>query len=114
MFLLSSLLLPSATSESVSSEQQSGARLHGSNVTGDDQPQQPVHANSHASMTAESTATSGVTVSALQEHGITSELVRGLVDPIPYGINGDQEGDTDLEEKLVRSVRISSFSISHK
>lgn len=65
-------------------------------------------------MTAESTATSGVTVSALQEHGITSELVRGLVDPIPYGINGDQEGDTDLEEKLVRSVRISSFSISHK
>ena len=53
-------------------------------------------------MTAESTATSAVTSSALNEHGINADLVQALVNPLPHGKDGDQEGDEDLEEKLVR------------
>ena len=53
-------------------------------------------------MTAESTATSAVTSFALHEHGINADLVQALVNPLPHGKDGDQEGDEDLEEKLGR------------
>ena len=53
-------------------------------------------------MTPESTATSEVTTAALQTHGIAGDLVQGLVNPIPHGSDGDQEGDADFEEKLIR------------
>ncbi|EJD05711.1 nucleotide exchange factors-like protein [Fomitiporia mediterranea MF3/22] len=104
VFLLSSLLLPSAhSSASTSSENQPpSARVHGSSVESSDAPQQPEHPNSHAGMTAESTATSAITSAALQEHGISGDLVQSLVNPTPHGMDGDQEGDADLEEKLVR------------
>lgn len=103
VFLLSSLLIPSAPSESpIALPESSNTRLHGTAVPGASNPQQPEHPNSHAGMTEESTATSGMTSAALQEHGILGDLVQGLVNPVPHGKDGDHEGDADLEEKLVK------------
>ena len=53
-------------------------------------------------MTPESTATSKETLAAIERHDISSDLIQGLVDPTPHGKDGDQEGDADFEEKLVR------------
>lgn len=61
-----------------------------------------MHPNSHVSLTAETAATAPATLQALQVHKFLPTLVRGLVSPVPHGRDGDQEGDVDLEEKLVR------------
>lgn len=53
-------------------------------------------------MTAESTATADITRRALEGHGIIKQLVQALVEPVPHGKDGDEEGDVDFEEKLVR------------
>lgn len=85
-FLLNTLLLPSILPSSQNSSSEAG----------------PVHANTHASMTAESTETSKVTASALQRHGIMDTVVKGLVNPLPHGNDGENDGDIDFTEKLVR------------
>ncbi|KAL5533241.1 FES1 [Sanghuangporus sanghuang] len=102
VFLLGNLLLPSVQPSSGSTSGPPSTRLHGPGVPGANAPAPREHPNSHAGMTAESTATSAVTSSALQEHGISGDLVQALVNPLPHGKDGDQEGDEDLEEKLVR------------
>lgn len=61
-----------------------------------------MHPNSHVSLTAETAATAPATLRALQIHNFIPTLVRGLVSPVPHGRDGDQEGDVDLQEKLVR------------
>jgi hsp70-interacting protein len=49
-----------------------------------------------------STATSRFAVKALEEHGLLHALVRALIAPVPYGRDGESEGDADFEEKIVR------------
>ncbi|KAI5120248.1 hypothetical protein M0805_007552 [Coniferiporia weirii] len=103
VFFLNSLLVPSTSSRpSAPSAEPSGIQMHGANLPNNDEPRQPEYPNSHAGMTLESTTTSTTASAALKNYGITSDLVRGLVNPLPHGKNGDEEGDVDLEEKLVR------------
>jgi hypothetical protein len=66
----------------------------------------PVHPNSHASMISDpsSTMTSQFAAEALEDRGLLRALVRTLTAPVPYGQDGESEGDADLEEKVVRWV----------
>ena len=49
-----------------------------------------------------STMTSQFTVKALEEHGLLHALIRTLIAPVPYGQDGESEGDADFEENVVR------------
>lgn len=49
-----------------------------------------------------STVTSQFAVEALEERGLLQALVRALIAPVPYGQDGESEGDADFEEKVVR------------
>ncbi|KAF4574912.1 hsp70 nucleotide exchange factor fes1 [Pleurotus pulmonarius] len=91
IFLLNTLILPTAADQSSSS----------SNLS---QPEH-VHSNSHASMLSDPSniSTSPIALKALKDHGILSAVVSGLVTPIPYGEDGDQvDLDEDYEEKSIR------------
>jgi hsp70-interacting protein len=48
-----------------------------------------------------STDTSTPTRAAFREHGILGALLDSLLHPLPYGANGDSEGDVDFEEKAM-------------
>ena len=63
-----------------------------------------VHPNSHASMQADpaSTSTSPAALKALEEHGILQSLVSAVTTPVPYGPDGEGEGDADFDEKVIR------------
>ncbi|KDQ55977.1 hypothetical protein JAAARDRAFT_36768 [Jaapia argillacea MUCL 33604] len=70
----------------------------------------PIHPNSHATMLSDpsSTDTASLTLRALQESGEGGEslldvLIRTLVQPTPYGMDGEDglEGDEEFEEKVV-------------
>lgn len=93
IFLLNALLVPG----DVVQKDEGDSRMRG-----EQNSNTPVHPNSHASMTAESTDTSSVTLGALQRHGVVNVIVNLLVHPMPHGEDGDQEGDMDYEEKAVR------------
>lgn len=66
----------------------------------------PAHPNSHASMISDpsSTVTSQYTLKALEEHGLLQTLVKALTSPVPYGQDGELDGDPDFEEKIVRTL----------
>ncbi|KAF9646148.1 nucleotide exchange factors-like protein [Thelephora ganbajun] len=66
----------------------------------------PVHPNSHASMVSDpsSTMTSKFAVKALEDRGLLQALVRALTAPVPYGQDGELEGDADFEERVVRTL----------
>jgi len=66
----------------------------------------PVHPNSHAAMVSDpsSTMTSEFAVEALEERGLLQALVRALIVPVPYGQDGESEGDADFEEKVVGTL----------
>lgn len=49
-----------------------------------------------------STVTSQLAVEALEEHGLLQALIRALIAPVPYGQDGESEGDADFEEKIVQ------------
>lgn len=49
-----------------------------------------------------STMTSQFTVEALEDRGLLRALVRALTAPVPYGQDGESEGDADFEEKIIR------------
>lgn len=49
-----------------------------------------------------STTTSQFALEALEERGLLQALVRALTVPVPYGQDGESEGDADFEEKVVR------------
>jgi hypothetical protein len=51
-----------------------------------------------------STMTSQFAAEALEDRGLLRALVRTLIAPVPYGQDGESEGDADLEEKVVRWV----------
>ncbi|THH28769.1 hypothetical protein EUX98_g5422 [Antrodiella citrinella] len=89
-FLLNSLLIPSAPVIPSTESQQTN----------------PVHANSHASMLSDpaSFSTSELTQRALRERGLLSTLIQSLVSPLPYGPDGESEGDPDFEEKIMSVI----------
>lgn len=66
----------------------------------------PVYPNSHASMVSDpsSTVTSELVVKALEDRGLLQALVKALVAPIPYGQDGELEGDADFEENIARTL----------
>ncbi|KAF8629459.1 hypothetical protein AX15_003438 [Amanita polypyramis BW_CC] len=115
IFLLSALLVPNYRSggqalpsnihgpgtqlsdHSVSSTEEDQTSPHANN--------QPIYANSHAAHLAspDRTSTSPQTLQAFLKYGILDAIISGLVNPMPYGEDGDQEGpDVDFEEKGVR------------
>ena len=49
-----------------------------------------------------STVTSQYTLRALEERGLLQALVRALASPVPYGQDGELDGDPDFEEKIAR------------
>ncbi|TFK48222.1 nucleotide exchange factors-like protein [Heliocybe sulcata] len=67
-------------------------------------PSAPVHPNSHAALQSDPSAmdTSSPTLSALRQKGILTTLINGLTSPVPHGEDGENEGDMDYEEKVVR------------
>ncbi|KAG6879213.1 hypothetical protein C0992_004355 [Termitomyces sp. T32_za158] len=90
VFLLSTLLLPTAPVSSTAST----APIH-----------EPIHANSHAAHASnpDRASTSALTASALQAHGVINALVQALTNPLPYGEDGDMvEPDVAFEETCVR------------
>jgi hsp70-interacting protein len=96
---LNALLIPTNTSSSISQASTSTA-VHQDN---------PVHANSHAVHLTDSTRadTSPLVLKALKNHQVLRTVIDGLVDPIPYGEDGDKdEPDHDFEEKSVRYVSL--------
>ncbi|KAL0952680.1 hypothetical protein HGRIS_006922 [Hohenbuehelia grisea] len=98
VFLLNTLITPTTPGSPRSSP--SGPGIHSPTSSN-----QPVHANSHASMLSDptSTATSPLALKAVKEHGLLSRVISSLVDPVPYGADGDQTDlDPDYEEKSIR------------
>lgn len=65
---------------------------------------QPVHPNSHASMLSDpgSFSTSEITKRALENHAILPALVHSLISPVPFGPDGDSEGDPDFEQNIIQ------------
>jgi len=49
-----------------------------------------------------STMTSQFAVKALEERGLLHALIRALTAPVPYGQDGELEGDADFEENILR------------
>ncbi|KAJ7459509.1 nucleotide exchange factor Fes1-domain-containing protein [Mycena galericulata] len=93
IFLISTLLIPSAPLAPVSSSSSA---------------QPPIHANSHAANLADPTRTntSEPTLQALQTYGLLDAVVAGLTRPVPSGSDGDVPGpDADFEEKGVALLR---------
>ncbi|EPQ55957.1 Fes1-domain-containing protein [Gloeophyllum trabeum ATCC 11539] len=69
-----------------------------------DTPSAPVHPNSHAALQADPSAlnTSPPTLTALRSKALLPALINALVSPVPHGEDGENEGDADFEEKVVR------------
>ncbi|KAG6335817.1 hypothetical protein ID866_3275 [Astraeus odoratus] len=80
----------------------------------------PVHANSHASMVSdpESASTTSATMEALQRESRTEgsslmdSLVSALVEPVPFGPDGECEKDTEFQENLLRLFHTFSVQCS--
>ncbi|KAK0203951.1 adenyl-nucleotide exchange factor, partial [Desarmillaria ectypa] len=65
----------------------------------------PIHPNSHAAnlVDPKRAETSSVVRGPMEEQGILAHVIRALVDPLPYGEDGDVlEPDVDFEEKSIR------------
>ncbi|KIM51781.1 hypothetical protein SCLCIDRAFT_1224178 [Scleroderma citrinum Foug A] len=107
-FLLNTLLLPTSGRETLSPS----ARVHTPHSAN-----APVHPNSHASMVSDpdSTSTTTATMEALQQENMADgsslmdALITALVDPVPFGPDGECEKDTEFQENLVRLLH--TFSV---
>ncbi|KAI0791034.1 nucleotide exchange factors-like protein [Abortiporus biennis] len=131
-FLLNALLIPNSTADLTSQTQPSLAAPSTSAPTSTStslvvhptaaqpenvpQTQNVVHPNSHMSMLLDPTSysTSEATRAALEEHGILNALVDGVVSPVPYGPDGESEGDHDFEEKTMSVLKTYLTSCNGK
>lgn len=101
-FLINILLTPTSGETSSTS-----ASVHTSSSTN-----APVHPNSHASMLSDpaSVSTSRTTMEALKSNSasdassLLDALISALVEPIPFGADGDNERDVEFQENVVRLV----------
>ncbi|KAG1829253.1 Fes1-domain-containing protein [Suillus variegatus] len=76
--------------------------------TSEDAPP-PIHVNSHASMLSDpaSVSTSALTVAAIQEEGeqggsLLDALISALIEPVPFGVDGEIDKDDEFQENIVR------------
>ncbi|KIJ61201.1 hypothetical protein HYDPIDRAFT_31504 [Hydnomerulius pinastri MD-312] len=99
-FLLNTLLVPT-----------SDERLHTPDaVHTPSSSSAPVHPNSHASMLSDpsSTSTSAMTMEALQcesapeGSSLLDAFISALVEPVPFGPDGESEKDVEFQENIVR------------
>ncbi|KAL4077495.1 armadillo-type protein [Scleroderma citrinum] len=112
VFLLNSLLMPTC-GETVNASAQIHTP-HSANA--------PVYPNSHASMVSdpESVSTTTATMEALRWESRTDSsslmdaLVSALVDPVPFGPDGECEKDTEFQENLVRLLHTFSVQCNGK
>ncbi|KAF5373760.1 hypothetical protein D9758_000937 [Tetrapyrgos nigripes] len=101
-FLLDALLI-STESTHPSSSFSTPSSLHTPNSN-----QAPVHANSHAVhlTNPERAGTSSLALEAMKKHDILPAIIEGLINPLPYGEDGDiVEPDPEFEEKGVGLLR---------
>ncbi|KAG1787271.1 armadillo-type protein [Suillus plorans] len=102
-FLLNTLLLPTSSPSS-----QANLQPNISLPTSENAPP-PIHANSHASMLSDpsSVSTSALTLAAIQEEGEQAEslldaLISALIEPVPFGVDGEIDKDDEFQENIVR------------
>lgn len=103
-FLLNTLLLPASPSSS-----QVNLQPNMSLPTSETAPPQ-IHANSHASMLSDpsSVSTSALTLAAIQEGeeegslSLLDALISTLIEPVPFGVDGEMEKDDEFQENVVR------------
>ena len=69
----------------------------------------PIHPNSHASMLSDpaSASTSPTAMEALQSKSahdstLLDALISALVEPVPFGADGENERDVEFQENVVR------------
>lgn len=104
-FLLNTLLIATSMSSS-----QVNLQPNMSLPTSETAPPQ-IHANSHASMLSDpsSVSTSALTLAAIQEEGeeegslsLLDALISTLIEPVPFGVDGEMEKDDEFQENVVR------------
>ncbi|KAG1835961.1 hypothetical protein DFJ58DRAFT_749985 [Suillus subalutaceus] len=69
-----------------------------------------IHTNSHASMLSNpsSISMSALTLAAIQEEGeeeslfLLDALITALIEPVPFGVDGEMDKDDELPENIVR------------
>lgn len=49
-----------------------------------------------------SLSTSPLTLRAMEEEGLLQSLIDALTSPLPHGPDGESEGDSDFEAKIVK------------
>ncbi|KAG2151100.1 armadillo-type protein [Suillus bovinus] len=101
-FLLNTLLLPTSSSSEVN------LQPNMSLPTSENAPPQ-VHANSHASMLSDpsSVSTSALTLAVIQNEGeqggsLLDALISALIEPVPFGVDGEMDKDDEFQENIVR------------
>ncbi|KAG2054609.1 Fes1-domain-containing protein [Suillus hirtellus] len=102
-FLLNTLLLPTSSPSS-----QANLQPNISLPTSENAPP-PIHANSHASMLSDpsSVSTCALTLAAIQEEGeqggsLLDALISALIEPVPFGVDGEIDKDDEFQENIVR------------
>lgn len=98
LFLLNTLLTPTSPSSTSTT----------TNIHAPTGQQSPIHPNSHAAHLHDPSraSTSRLTLDAFKTHGLTRAVVSALVDPVPCGEDGEDEGgDEEVEVNSVRFVR---------
>ncbi|KAG1856725.1 nucleotide exchange factors-like protein [Suillus subluteus] len=109
-FLLNTLLLPTCPS-------QANLQPNISLPTSETAPPQ-IHANSHASMLSDpsSVSTSALTLAAIQKEGeegslsLLDALISALIEPVPFGVDGEVEKDEEFQENVVRILHTFATS----
>ncbi|KAG1829275.1 armadillo-type protein [Suillus variegatus] len=102
-FLLNTLLLPTSSPSS-----QANLQPNISLPTSENAPP-PIHANSHASMLSDpsSVSTSALTLAEIQEEreqwgSLLDALISALIEPVPFGVDGEIDKDDEFQENIVR------------
>ncbi|KAG1856723.1 armadillo-type protein [Suillus subluteus] len=89
-FLLNTLLLPTSPS-------QANLQPNISLPTSETAPP-PIHANSHASMLSDPSSKEGEEGSL----SLLDALISALIEPVPFGVDGEVEKDEEFQENIVR------------
>ncbi|KAN0080125.1 Armadillo-type fold [Tylopilus felleus] len=106
-FLLNTLLIPTSNMDTLSTP---------ASVQTPSSTDAPIHPNSHASMLSDpaSVATSPATMDALQRDtasdgsSLLDALISAVVEPVPFGADGENERDVEFQENVVRLLHTYS------